>query len=76
MSLDNSELRGMASTDLNQALDAISMSRVIDRTQLVNQILETELNRISHEANLIVHMSRGNALLSELVADSRGNTHD
>lgn len=74
MAIDKAELRGMASTDLIQALDAIAMSRGLDRTQLVNQILETEVKRIAHEANLLLRMARGNALLSESVADTRERT--
>lgn len=69
MSADKGELRGMASLDLIQALDAIAVSRGIDRTQLVNSILEKEVKRIAHEANLIVRMARGNALLSESPAN-------
>ena len=51
MSIDKGELRGMASLDLIQALDAIAISRGVDRTQLVNSILEAEVKRIAHEAN-------------------------
>lgn len=74
MSIDKGELRGMASLDLIQALDAIAISRGVDRTQLVNSILEAEVKRIAHEANLLLRMARGNALLSEGSADN-AKTH-
>lgn len=65
MAADKLELRGMAPADLVTALDAIAISRNIDRTALVNALLITEVKRIAHEANLLVRMARGNALLSE-----------
>lgn len=65
MAADKLELRGMAPADLVTALDAIAVSRNIDRTALVNALLTVEVKRIAHEANLLVRMSRGNALLSE-----------
>ncbi len=74
MSIDKGELRGMASLDLIQALDAIAISRGVDRPQLVNSILEAEVKRIAHEANLLLRMARGNALLSEGGADN-AKTH-
>ena len=64
MSIDKGELRGMASLDLIQALDAIAISRGIDRTQLVNQILESEVKKIAHEANLLLRMARGKSITS------------
>ncbi len=65
MAAEKLELRGMAPADLVSALDAIAVSRNTDRTALVNALLTVEVKRIAHEANLLVRMARGNALLSE-----------
>lgn len=69
MAADKTELRGMASVDLVSALDAIAISRDMDRTALVNEVLTKFVKQVSHEMNILYRMSRGNALLSELDAD-------
>ena len=40
----------MAPTHLAQALDAIAMSKGMDRNTYVVQILEAEVKRVAHEA--------------------------
>lgn len=64
MAAEKVELRGMASADLVSALDAIAISRDMDRTALVNQELTRFVKRVGHEATLLMRMARGNALLS------------
>lgn len=64
MAADKTELRGMASADLVSALDAIAISRDMDRTALVNQILTRYVKQVGHEATLLMRMARGNTLLS------------
>lgn len=73
MAADKTELRGMASVDLVSALDAIAISRDMDRTALVNEVLTKFVKQVSHEMNVLHRMSRGNALLSELDADDAGS---
>lgn len=70
MSPEKTELRGLASTDLVQALDAIALSRGMDRNHLVNNILTAEVQRIAHELKVLNRMARGNPLLSD--ADAGG----
>lgn len=65
MAAEKTELRGLAPTDLVQALDAIALSRGMDRTTLINKMLTTEVKRIGHEMNLLQRMARGNPLLSD-----------
>jgi len=64
MAADKTELRGMASVDLVSALDAIAISRDMDRTALVNEVLTKFVRQVGHEATLLMRMARGNALLS------------
>jgi hypothetical protein len=73
MAADKTELRGMASVDLVSALDAIAISRDMDRTALVNEVLTKFVKQVSHEMNVLHRMARGNALLSELDADDAGS---
>ena len=64
MALEKTELRGMAPPELVSALDAIAISRDMDRTALVNQVLTKFVKQVGHEATLLMRMARGNALLS------------
>ena len=64
MAADKTELRGMAPADLVAALDAIAISRDMDRTALVNQVLTKYVKQVAHEMNVLHRMARGNALLS------------
>lgn len=64
MAAEKTELRGMAPADLVAALDAIAISRDMDRTALVNQVLTRYVKQVGHEATLLMRMARGNALLS------------
>jgi hypothetical protein len=70
MAADKTELRGMAPLDLVSALDAIALSRNLDRTALVNEVLTRFVKQVGHEMNVLHRMARGNALLS---ADSAGD---
>ena len=73
MAADKTELRGMASVDLVSALDAIAISRDMDRTALVNEVLTKFVKQVSHEMNVLHRMSRGNALLTDFGADDAGS---
>jgi len=64
MAAEKTELRGMASVDLVSALDAIAISRNLDRTALVNEVLTKLLRQVGHEMTVLHRMERGNALLS------------
>lgn len=64
MALEKTELRGMAPPELVAALDAIALSRDMDRTALVNSILTKYVKQVAHEMNVLHRMARGNALLS------------
>ena len=63
MAIDKTELRGLVSADLAQALDAIAMSRSLDRHAYVVQVLEAEVKRVIHEASVIHRVLRGNPYL-------------
>lgn len=63
MAIDKTELRGLVSADLAQALDAIAMSRGLDRHAYVVQVLEAEVRRVIHEASVIHRVLRGNPFL-------------
>jgi hypothetical protein len=65
MASDKTELRGLVSSHLASALDAIALSRNMDRNAFVNQVLTSEVKRITHEANVLQRMLRGNPLMSE-----------
>ena len=69
MAADKTELRGMAPPELVAALDAIAISRDMDRTALVNQVLTKFVKQVGHEATLLMRMARGNALLSPSSAE-------
>lgn len=62
---DKTELRGLAPTELAQALDAIAMSRGMDRNTYVVQVLEAEVKRVAHEAMLLSRLLRGNTYASD-----------
>lgn len=63
MAIDKTELRGLVSADLAQALDAIAMSRGLDRHAYVVQVLEADVKRVVHEASVIHRVLRGNPYL-------------
>lgn len=63
MAIDKTELRGLVSADLAQALDAIAMSRGMDRHAYVVQILEADVKRVAHEVSVITRVLRGNPYL-------------
>jgi hypothetical protein len=65
MASDKTELRGLVSSHLAAALDAIALSRNMDRNAFVNQVLTSEVKRITHEANVLQRMLRGNPLMAE-----------
>ena len=65
MGADVTELRGVVSSDLAQALDAIAMAKGLNRHAYVVQVLEAEVKRVTHEASVIVRVLRGNPLATE-----------
>lgn len=67
MAADNTELRGLVTADLAQALDAIAMARGLNRHAFVVQVLEAEVKRVAHEAMMITRVMRGNPYLSDSV---------
>ena len=71
MASDKSELRGLAPTELVSALDAIAVSRDIDRTALINAVLGAYVNKVAHRSIVLQRMSRGNALLSDASAPTQ-----
>lgn len=68
MASDKTELRGLVSAHLAAALDAIAMSRNMDRNAFVNQILMAEIERVRHELSVLNRCARGNPLLMEAPA--------
>lgn len=65
MAADKTELRGMVSSDLAVALDAIAMARGMDRHSYVVHVLESEVKKVAHEAMLLSRMLRGNPYMAE-----------
>lgn len=65
MAADKTELRGLVSADLAAALDAIAMSRGVDRNTFVVSVLDREVRRIAHEAIVLHRTLRGNTYLAE-----------
>lgn len=65
MAAEKTELRGLVTTDLACALDAIAMARGMTRHDFVVQVLEAEVQKVAHQASLIVRTLRGNPFLPE-----------
>ena len=65
------ELRGLCSPDLASALDAIAMSRGMDRNAYVVQVLEADVKRVLHESSVINRALRGNPLLEEVIGTNQ-----
>ena len=65
MAADKTELRGLVTSDLATALDAIAMAKGMDRHAYVVQVLEAEVKKVAHEAMLLSRMLRGNPYMAE-----------
>jgi hypothetical protein len=65
MAADNTELRGIVSADLAQALDAIAMAKGMNRHAYVVSILDAEVRRWVREASMGTRVLRGNTYLAE-----------
>jgi hypothetical protein len=65
------ELRGLCSPELASALDAIAMSRGMDRNAYVVQVLEADVKRVLHESSVINRALRGNPLLEEVLGTNQ-----
>lgn len=63
------ELRGECPRWILDVLDAISLSRRISRTELVNQILAAEAKRLVMELNVLARVARGNPELADMAPD-------
>ena len=59
------ELRGLCDPELAQALDAIAMSRGMDRNAYVVAVLKGEVQRVLHEASVVSRALKGNPLLAD-----------
>lgn len=62
---DKTELRGLAPTALVQALDAIALSKGMDRNSYIVQQLEAHVRGYLAELSLVTATLRGNPLLSD-----------
>jgi hypothetical protein len=62
---NKTELRGLCPTELAQALDAIAMTKGLDRNAFVIQVLEAEVRRVLHDASVLHRALRGNPLMSD-----------
>ena len=65
MAADKTELRGLVSSELAVALDAIAMAKGMDRHTYVVQVLEAEARKVAHEASVIARVLRGNPYLTD-----------
>ena len=62
---DKTELRGMAPTPLVQALDAIALSRGLDRNAYIVGVLEKHVRGYLDEVSVVMTTLRGNPLLAD-----------
>ena len=61
------ELRGPCPKDIIDVLDAYSMARGLNRTQLVNDILGKWADGVLHETSVMLSVARGNPVLAEKI---------
>lgn len=62
---DKVELRGMAPTDLAQALDALAHADGVDRNTYVVDVLHRHVKAEAHKTMIRHRMLRGNAYLTD-----------
>jgi hypothetical protein len=62
---DTKELRGDCPADLVQALDAIALSKNMDRSKYVNQVLLAHVSSYLAELTVVTQMLRGNPLMPD-----------
>ena len=71
MANENTELRGPCPKHIVDVLDAISMSKRMSRTDLINEILGEYVDRRVHETSLLISIARGNPDLAEKIGIER-----
>jgi hypothetical protein len=64
MANEKTELRGLAPTELVQALDAIAHAEGLDRNAYVIAVLDAHVKLICHKQTLVARMLRGNPYLT------------
>jgi hypothetical protein len=69
MAAEKTEMRGLAPTELIQALDALAHAEGQDRNAYVVSILDAHVRLICHKQTVVARMLRGNAYLT----DARGS---
>jgi hypothetical protein len=62
MATDKSELRQLAPTHLLQALDAIAMTKGMERHAYIEAVLTAEAKKVAHEAMVLSRCLHGNPL--------------
>lgn len=62
---DSIELRGNCPRLIVDVLDAVSQSRRMTRTELVNEVLKGWARGVLHTANVVQRVTRNNAALAE-----------
>lgn len=67
MAADQAELRGLASLELVQALDALAHADGTNRTAYVNKVLDEHVKAICHKQMMLSRMLRGNPYLADSV---------
>lgn len=65
MAAEKTELRGLANTELVQALDALAHAEGVERTVYVNRVLDAHVRSFCHKQILVARMLRGNPYLSD-----------
>jgi hypothetical protein len=65
------ELRGPCAKHIVDVLDAISMSKRMSRTDLINEILLAYVEARLHETSLLVSIARGNPELADKIGIER-----
>lgn len=62
---EKTELRGLCPTDIVSALDALALSRGVDRTPYINAVLREHVVKELHRASVLMRATRGNPLLPD-----------
>lgn len=59
MAADLIDLRAKIEYDTNQVLDALAISRSLDKSEVVRKLLKEATDKIRHESNVVVRVTRG-----------------
>lgn len=64
MAAEKTEMRGLAPSELVQALDALAHAEGLDRNAYIIAVLDAHVKLICHKQTLVARMLRGNPYLT------------